>query len=300
VNEATADTPPKVSIANYIELCKPRVVALMVLTAVISMVLASPSGLVSWNIILFGALGIGMAACAGGTVNHLIDRRIDSVMSRTRNRPLPAGRVKPIGAAVMATVLTAGSMYVLFYYINSTTAILSLLTLIGYGGVYTMLLKRTTPQNIVIGGLAGAMPPLLGWSAVTGHIDGTCMLLVLIIFTWTPPHFWALAIHRHKEYEKANIPMLPVTHGIQFTKLNVLLYTLLMISATYLPFAIDMFGLVYFVGLTFLNAGFLYHVIRMYRRNDSIYALKTFHYSIFYLSTLFLLMLVDHYFPILT
>ena len=187
-----------------------------------------------------------------------------------------------------------------WFLYNSQAALLSFLSLVGYAGVYTLLLKRLTPQNIVIGGLAGAMPPLLGWSAVTGHIDGTCLLLVLIIFTWTPPHFWALAIHRHKEYEKANIPMLPVTHGIHFTKVHILLYTLLMIAATYLPFAIDMFGLIYFVGLTFLNAGFLFHVIRMYRRSDSIYALKTFHYSILYLGILFILMLIDHFIPLLT
>ena len=287
-------------IADYIELCKPRVVALMMLTAVVAMLLASPTGLVSWNILFYGTWGISMAACAGGTINHLIDQRIDRIMARTKGRPIPSGRIKPSRAILMAIALTLGSMFILFHFVNTTAAVLSLLTLIGYAGIYTLLLKRATPQNIVIGGLAGAMPPLLGWSAVTGHIDGTALLLVLIIFTWTPPHFWALAIHRHKEYEKANIPMLPVTHGIHFTKLNALLYTLLMIGATYLPFAIDMFGLVYFVGLTLLNGGFLYHVIRMYRNNDSIYALKTFHYSIFYMSTLFLLMLVDHYFPILT
>lgn len=296
MNETTA----KASIINYIELCKPRVVLLMILTAVVSMILASPMEVLPWHVIVFGSLGIGMAACAGAAVNHIIDRRIDSIMYRTKNRPLPSGRVKPLAAIIMAAALSAGSMYVLFYYVNSMTAILSLAALVGYGGVYTLFLKRTTPQNIVIGGLAGAMPPLLGWSAITGTIDGTSLLLVLIIFTWTPPHFWALAIHRHKEYERANIPMLPVTHGIHFTKINVVLYTLLMISATYLPFAIDMFGLIYFIGLTLLNVRFLHHVVRMYRHNDSIYALKLFRYSITYLSLLFALMLVDHYFPILT
>ena len=290
----------KATIGDYIELCKPRVVALMILTAIVAMLLASPTGLVPWSIVIYGALGIGMAACAGGTINHLIDRRIDGIMARTKGRPIPSGRIKPERAILMASLLTGGSMFMLFNFVNSTAAILSLLTLVGYAGVYTLILKRATPQNIVIGGLAGAMPPLLGWSAVTGHIDGTCLLLVLIIFTWTPPHFWALAIHRHKEYEKASLPMLPVTHGIKFIILNILLYTLLMIAVTYLPFAIDMFGLIYFIGLTFLNAGFLYYVVRLYRHNNSIYALRTFHYSIFYMMVLFLLMLVDHYIPILT
>jgi len=263
------------------------------------MLLASPIAVVPWNAIIYGGIGIALSAAAGGTINHLIDRRIDAIMARTKQRPLPSGRVKLSHAIFLATLLTIISMVIMFTLVNSLAAVLTLLTLIGYAGVYTLILKRATPQNIVIGGLAGAMPPLLGWSAVTGHIDGPALILVLIIFTWTPPHFWALAIHRYQEYKDANIPMMPVTHGIPFTKLNILLYTLLMIAVTYLAFAIDIFGLIYLIGITFLNAGFLYHVIRLYRSTDLKPALQTFHYSIIYLGILFLVMLVDHYFPLL-
>ena len=290
----------RVTAGDYLELCKPRVVALMVLTAIVAMLLASPNDNVPWSIIIVASLGISFAAAAGGAINHLIDRRVDAVMARTQNRPIPSGRIKLSYAIVLAASLAIGSMIILFTWVNAIAAILSLLTLIGYAGVYTLILKRATPQNIVIGGLAGAMPPLLGWSSITGNIDGTALLLVLIIFAWTPPHFWALAIYRHKEYESVNIPMMPVTHGIHFTKLHILLYTLLMIAITYFAFAIDMFGLIYFIGLTILNSGFLYRVIQLYRSNDSKYALKTFHYSIIYLGILFLVMLLDHYFPLLT
>lgn len=286
----------QITFGDYLELCKPRVVALMVLTAIVAMLLAIPHGVVPWNIVIYSSLGISFAAAAGGSINHLIDRRIDAIMARTKGRPLPSGRIKLSHAITLASGLTIASMIVMFTLVNTTAAILSLLTLIGYAGVYTLILKRATPQNIVIGGLAGAMPPLLGWSSITGQINGRSLLLVLIIFTWTPPHFWSLAIDRHKEYAKANIPMLPVTHGIPFTKLNILLYTFLMIAITYLAFAIDMFGLIYFAGATILNAGFLYHVIRLYRSKDSMHALKTFRYSIIYLGLLFLVMLADHYF----
>jgi heme o synthase len=290
-----------IRLRDYIELCKPRVITLMVLTAVIAMILACPDGQVpAWDIVVYGGLGIALAAAAGGSINHLIDRRIDAIMARTKQRPIPAGRISLSHAVWLAILLSLSSMLILFLKVNTMVAVLSLLSLMGYAGIYTLILKRATPQNIVIGGLSGAMPPLLGWSAVTGHIDGTGLLLVLIIFTWTPPHFWALAIHRHKEYERANIPMLPVTHGIHFTKINIVLYTLLMFAVTYLAFAVDMFGLVYFFGLTILNGIFLYHVIRLYCSSESKYALKTFHYSIIYLGVLFLVMLVDHGFPILT
>lgn len=280
---------------DYLELCKPRVVALMVLTAIVAMLLASPTGTIPWSIIIYASLGISAAAGAGGCINHLIDRKIDAVMARTKGRPLPTGRIRHSRAVLLATVLSVGSMLIMFTMVNALAAILTLLTLIGYAGVYTLVLKRATPQNIVIGGLAGAMPPLLGWSSVTGSIEASALLLVLIIFTWTPPHFWALAIHRHKEYAQANLPMLPVTHGIRFTKINILLYTFLMIVVTYLAFAINMFGLIYLVGLTLLNAAFLYYVIRLYRGSGVEYALKTFHFSITYLGLLFLLMLADHY-----
>lgn len=289
----------KASITDYLALCKLRVVALMILTTIIGMILASPTGLVPLGILIYGSLGIAMAACAGAVVNHVIDYRIDGIMARTKNRPIPSGRITPSRAIIMASILTLASMLVLFYFVNTTVAVLSLLTLIGYGGVYTLLLKRTTPQNIVIGGLAGAMPPLLGWTAITGQIDAVAWLLVLIIFTWTPPHFWSLAIYRYKEYEKAKIPMLPVTHGIPYTKRSILVYTLLMIASTYLPFVITMFGWVYCVGATLLNAGFLYQVLRLYRHKEPIYTLRSFRYSIFYLAALFIVMLIDHYFLVL-
>ena len=300
MNEVTINAPQSATLQDYIELCKPRIVALMILTAIVAMLLASPSGLVSWQTLVYGTIGIALAAGSGGVMNHLIDSRLDAVMVRTKGRPIPSGRIRPTHAIILAACLGINSMLVLLTLVNATTALLSFLTLMGYAIIYTLFLKRTTPQNIVIGGLAGAMPPLLGWSAVTGHIDGTCLLLVLIIFTWTPPHFWALAIHRHKEYEKANIPMMPVTHGLKYTRLNLLLYTLLMVAVTYLPFAVDMSGLIYLTGVTVLNVGFLIHAIRLYKKEDLKYALATFHYSIFYLTTLFVVLLIDHYFPILT
>lgn len=284
---------------DYLELCKPRVVMLMMLTAIIAMLLASPTGLVSWKILLFGSFGIAFAACSGGVFNHLIDRRIDTIMARTQGRPIASGRIKPGHAFIMGIALALLSMLFLFGFVNTTVAWLSLFTLIGYAGIYTLYLKRATPQNIVIGGLAGAMPPLLGWTAVTGHIDGEALLLVLIIFTWTPPHFWALSIARYKEYAKAKIPMLPVTHGLAFTRLNVLLYTFLMVAVTYLPFAINMTGLIYAIGVTFLNIGFLFQSIRLYCKKQEKDAYKTFKYSIFYLAVLFLVLLLDHYVPLL-
>ncbi len=289
-----------VSLKDYIELCKPRVVALMVLTAVIAMLLASPTGLVSWQTLLYGTLGIAFAGFAGGTINHLIDRKIDMKMARTKGRPIPSGRIKPSHAIALAAILSIASMVILYTLVNPATAYLSLLTLIGYAGVYTLFLKRATPQNIVIGGLAGAMPPLLGWVAVTGHIDGLSLLLVLIIFTWTPPHFWSLSIARAKEYEKANVPMLPVTHGIQYTKLNVLLYGILMVAVTYMPFVVDMSGLIYLAGITLLNGAFMYRAIRLYKNCTNAEAMRNFRFSILYLAVLFLILLVDHYIPLLT
>jgi protoheme IX farnesyltransferase len=280
---------------DHVELCKPRVVALMVLTAWVAMLLASPVNFVAWPLFLFGSLGIAFTACAGGVINHLIDRHVDTMMARTKGRPIAAGRVNPLQAIISALLLGVGGILILATLVNITTAVLSFLSLIGYAGVYTLVLKRATPQNIVIGGLAGAMPPLLGWCAITGQVTGEGLLLVLIIFAWTPPHFWALAIHRHKEYALVNIPMLPVTHGVPFTRLNVLLYTFLMIAITYLPFAIEMSGWFYLIGVTILNVGFLYYVLRLYYEEGTEYALKTFHYSIFYLMVLFIVLLVDHY-----
>ncbi len=287
------------SVGDYIELCKPRVVALLILTAIIAMLLASPTTIIPWKILIFGSLGITMASCSGGVINHLIDRRIDAMMARTQGRPIASGRIKPLHAMIFALLLAIGSMILLISQVNTMTAILSLLALIGYAVIYTLFLKRATPQNIVIGGLAGAMPPLLGWTCVTGYIDPNALLLVLIIFAWTPPHFWALAIYRNKDYAKANIPMLPVTHGLAFTRLFVLLYSILLTAITYLPYVTGMCGLVFLIGVSVLNALFLYHAIRLYKTKMLKHALATFHFSIIYLGLLFITLLIDHYFPVL-
>ncbi len=280
---------------DYYELCKPRVVALMTLTAVVAMFLAAPPGELSWPILCYGSLGITLVAGAGGVVNQLVDRHIDAIMARTQKRPLPAGRVQAWHAWILAGALMFAGMAILLAQVNSLSAWLSLAAMVGYAGIYTLFLKRATPQNIVIGGLAGAMPPLLGWTAVTGHIDSPALLLVLIIFTWTPPHFWALAIHRQADYAKANIPMLPVTHGLALTRHYILLYTLLMIAITYFPFIINAAGLIYALGVSILNGIFLYYAIRIYQNKNPRYAYATFKYSITYLLLLFVLMLADHF-----
>ena len=286
--------PSSLSLRDMVELCKLRVVALMVLTAIIAMFLATPNGFIPWQALVFGSLGISMASCSGGVLNQILDRRIDAVMARTQGRPIPSGRIALKQAIVFAALLAVVGTLLLLIFVNPMVAVLSFLSLIAYGGVYTVFLKRSTSQNIVIGGLAGAMPPLLGWSAVTGQINCAALLLVLIIYTWTPPHFWALAIHRKEEYAKANIPMLPVTHGIAYTKLSIVLYTILMIISTYLPFAIGLSGWIYLVSVMILNVGFLYYVIRLYLGKDNRFALPTFHYSILYLTVLFTVLLLDH------
>lgn len=284
---------------DYLELCKPRVVLLMLLTAIVGMLLAAP-GFVSWGILFFGTLGIALAASSGAVLNHLVDRKIDAKMFRTQQRPIASGRINPQQALIFAIVLGCTGMAILIFWINWTTAILTLLTLIGYAIIYTVFLKHTTPQNIVIGGLAGAMPPLLGWTAVTGQIQYAGWLLVLIIFAWTPPHFWSLAIYRYEDYAKARIPMLPVTHGIKFTKLSILLYTLVLTAVTMLPFVVDMSGMIYFVGVGLLDLGFIYWAVKLMRSNNPKVAMQTFQYSIIYLMLLFVILLMDHYFPILT
>ncbi len=284
----------------YLELCKPRVVALMLLTSLVGMLLATPSFQLSWQAVVLGLIGIALSAGAGATLNHVIDRGIDAKMSRTNRRPIPSGRISSTNALVFSLSMTAISMFILFMWVNSLTAILTFLTLIGYGVIYTVFLKRATPQNIVIGGLAGAMPPLLGWTAVAGQVDYTAILLVLIIFAWTPPHFWALSIYRHKEYMKANIPMLPVTHGIPYTKLHILLYTFLLFAVSLLPFVIDVSGLIYFIAAIVLGLRFIYWAVRLMRSDDPDIPLKMFRYSIYYLGYLFFFLLLDHFFPILT
>jgi len=277
----------------YLELTKPRVIALIMLTAIVGMLLAAPW--IPWQPLFYGSLGIGLTASSAAVINQLVDRRIDAHMGRTQNRPLPTGKITPIRAVTFASSLGVIGMSILFIFVNQLTAWLTFATLIGYALIYTVFLKRATPQNIVIGGLAGATPPLLGWTAVTGDFDYASLLLVLIIFTWTPPHFWALAVARYEEYQKAGIPMLPVTHGIPFTLLCTLLYTLLMIACSLMPYAVGMSGLFYLLMSSILNAGFLYWVIRLYFTQDRIVAIKTFYYSIFYLMLMFIVLLIDHY-----
>lgn len=280
---------------DYLELCKPNVVALMILTSVIGMLLAVP-GMVPLDILLLGNLGIALCAASAAAVNHLVDRHVDLKMARTLNRPVAKGRVEPGQALLFACILGVAGMAILLVYINVLTAWLTLASLVGYAVVYTLFLKRATPQNIVIGGLAGAAPPLLGWAAVTGTIHPHALLLVLIIFAWTPPHFWALALHRKEEYAKADIPMLPVTHGERYTRLHILLYTILMILVTILPYLTGMSGWLYLLGALVLGGGFLYWAIVLLRGKNPDAGMDTFRYSIVYLMALFVVMLVDHYF----
>ena len=285
---------------DYKELTKPNVVLLMILTSAIGMFMAVP-GMVPLHILILGNLGIALCAGAAAAVNHLVDQQVDQKMARTHNRPIAQGRVSNLQAALFALVLGGLGMAVLILWINPLTAWLTLASLVGYAFIYTMFLKRATPQNIVIGGLAGAAPPLLGWTAVTGSIDGHALLLVLIIFAWTPPHFWALAIHRREEYAAAAIPMLPVTHGVAFTKLHILLYTILMFLITLLPYATRMSGPLYLLGAVVLGGGFLYWAVVLMRGKNPDAPMETFKYSIIYLMSLFVVMLVDHYvFPVST
>jgi protoheme IX farnesyltransferase len=279
---------------DYKELTKPNVVALMILTSIIGMFMAVP-GMVPLDILVLGNLGIAMVAGAAAAVNHLVDQRVDQNMARTRNRPLAQGRISTLQATLFALVLGGGGMAILLIWINPVTAWLTLASLVGYAFVYTMFLKRATPQNIVIGGLAGAAPPLLGWTAVTGQVDGHALLLALIIFAWTPPHFWALAIHRKEEYAAVDIPMLPVTHGEAFTKLHIMLYTLIMFLVTLLPFATRLSGPLYLLGAVILGGGFLYWAVELLRNKNPRAPIETFRYSIVYLMALFVVMLIDHY-----
>ena len=279
---------------EYYALCKPKVVYLIVFTAIVGMLLASP-GLVPLDTLFFGALGIGLGAASGAAVNHWVDQRIDALMERTRRRPLPLGQLSSAAALTFAIGLGVSSMLILGFYINALTAILTLVSLVGYAVVYTMFLKRSTPHNIVLGGAAGAAPPILGWTAVTGEINTEALLLFLVIFIWTPPHFWALAIRRRKEYAAAGVPMLPVTHGVQFTKLNILLYTLMLLAVSLLPFLHHMSGLLYLSGALALGIGFVWHAWRLYNTEGDAHSMKTFGYSIFYLSALFVFLLADHY-----
>lgn len=282
---------------DFYELGKPRIVALIVFTAIVGMLLAVP-GMVPVRQFVFGVIGIALAASCASAINHLLDQRTDAAMFRTRHRPLPQGRVTE--GQVIIYVLTLGllSMAILLLLVNTLTAVLTFISLIGYAFIYTGFLKRASPQNIVIGGIAGAAPPVLGWAAVTNHVDPGALLLCLIIFVWTPPHFWALAIHRRDDYAKAGVPMLPVTHGVPYTMLHILLYTILLVMVSVLPWLIGMSGPLYLLGALILGAGFLGRVLVLRFSHDARQPMKTFRYSIFYLTAIFVLLLADHYVPV--
>ncbi|HGM5580360.1 TPA: heme o synthase [Pseudomonas putida] len=279
---------------DYLELTKPKVVVLMLITSLVGMFLATRAG-VPWTVLLFGNLGIGLCAGGAAVVNHVVDRRIDALMARTCKRPVAKGRVAPLPALGFALVLATAGLALLLAFTNPLTAWLTLASLLGYAVVYTGFLKRATPQNIVIGGLAGAAPPLLGWVAVSGHLSAEPLLLVLIIFAWTPPHFWALAIHRKEEYAKAEIPMLPVTHGEHYTKLHILLYSLVLLAVSLLPYTIHMSGPLYLACALLLGLRFVQWAWVLYRGTRPHAAIGTFKYSIAYLFLLFIALLVDHY-----
>jgi len=279
---------------NYYELCKPRVVALIVFTAIVGMVLAVP-GWPSFGTMIAATIGIGLAASSAAAINHLLDRRIDAVMARTRDRPLPTGQLGASQVLTFAFFLGLVSMTILVLWVNVLTAVLTFLSLIGYAVIYTVWLKRATPQNIVIGGAAGAAPPVLGWTAMTGSVDHNALILFLIIYVWTPPHFWALAIHRRREYAAVDIPMLPVTHGVRFTRWHILFYTILLVIVATMPYLTGMSGLLYLSGVTVLNIGFLWYALRLLRESDEGLPMQTFGYSIIYLMVLFIFLLADHY-----
>ena len=280
---------------DFLELTKPRVSLLIVFTAVVGMVLASP-GLVPLPALLFGTVGIALASGSAAAFNHVLDRRIDEQMARTRRRPLPTGHLQMRPAIAFAALLGLLSMLILGLLVNPLTAALTFCSLIGYAMVYTLWLKRATPQNIVIGGAAGAAPPVLGWAAVTNTIDPHALLLFLIIFTWTPPHFWALAIARRDDYAKVGIPMLPVTHGIPYTRLQIVLYTILLVLTTLLPYLTGMSGFIYLGAAIVLNVRFLYYVLALQRGNRPELPMRTFRFSITYLMLLFAALILDHYF----
>jgi protoheme IX farnesyltransferase len=294
VSAAVRHRGARALVREYLELTKPRVVSLIMFTAVAGMFLSTPTGL-PLGPFLFGTLGIALASASAAAINHILDLRFDRGMIRTSHRPLPSGSVSTRAALLFALILGVASMTVLVLWVNVLTAALTFASLIGYSIIYTVFLKHATPQNIVIGGAAGAAPPVLGWTAITGHVAPEALLLFLIIFLWTPPHFWALALYREKEYAKVGIPMLPVTHGREFTQLQILLYTILLVAVTIMPFATHMSGWLYLAGAAILDAGFLYYAVRLYRNYSDELAHKTFRYSINYLAVLFALLLVDHY-----
>jgi protoheme IX farnesyltransferase len=281
---------------NYLELCKPKVVVLLVFTAIVGMLLAVP-GMPPLVNLIYGTLGIGLASSSAAAINHFIDQKADAKMARTQNRPLPSGELNSRNVLVFAGIIGLLAMIILVVFVNMLTAVLTFLSLIGYAVIYTMYLKHMTPQNIVIGGAAGAAPPLLGWCAITGEVHPHALLLFLIIFVWTPPHFWALAVAKQEEYAKAKIPMLPVTHGAEFTRLQIFLYTILLFIVTLLPYLTGMSSLIYLFSALILGFIFIYYAINLMRNKDNKTAMKTFFYSITYLMLMFAALLIDHYFP---
>lgn len=280
---------------DYVTLCKPRVVLLMILTVWAGMYLAAESS-ISWSLWINATVGIALLSGAAATLNHIIDQHVDAVMERTKHRPIAAGRLTTRAAWLFASIQSVVGFLILYLYVNTLTAWLTLLTAIGYSIVYSLYLKRATPQNIVIGGLSGAMPPLLGWTAVSGRMDPAGWLLVLIIFAWTPAHFWALCLHRYDEYKKSSYPMLPVTHGIPFTKTSITFYSLLTVAASLMPYAIGMSGEFYLISVLLLNVGLMTYALKLqFGTSDPLIAIKTFRYSLIYLTGLFLAILLDHY-----
>ena len=294
MNEVCVKAQPRSYLSAYLELCKCRVVSLIMITALVGMCLATVHP-IPLTVLILGNIGIALAASSAAVINHVVDQEIDRKMHRTQRRPLVKGVLSTRHACFFALVLGVLSMFILIYWINVLTAVLTFVTLMGYAVVYTLFLKHSTSQNIVIGGLAGAAPPLLGWVAVTGTVDPQALLLTLIIFVWTPPHFWALAIHRVDDYAKAKVPMLPNTHGIAYTKLNISMYTVLLVVATILPYVIGMLHAVYLWGALLLDAVFVYYVCRLQFSSAVKWPLAVFRYSIMYLFLLFIVMLTDHY-----
>jgi protoheme IX farnesyltransferase len=285
---------PALAWKKYLTLCKPNVVLEMLFTAIVGMLLAVP-GMPPLDTLAYSVAGIALAAASAAAINQFIDRKADAEMRRTENRPLPKGELSSVQVITFAAILGIASMALLVIKVNVLTAVLTFLSLFGYAFIYTVYLKRLTPQNIVIGGIFGATPPLLGWAAMTNQVHPYALLLMMIIFVWTPPHFWALAIARREEYAKVNIPMLPVTHGNEFTRLQILLYTVLLLIVTVLPYLTGMTGLIYLAAALLLGLGFLYLAILMMRRKDNKTAMQTFAYSIVYLTVLFAVLLLDHY-----
>ena len=279
---------------NYLELTKPKVVSMMLITAIVGMLLATPN-IPSFQIMIIALLGIGLCAASAATINQIIDHNIDAGMQRTSGRPLPQGEVSPVNASLFALFLMIMGTIILIYFVNTLTALLTICSLIGYAFIYTVFLKRATPQNIVIGGLAGAAPPLLGWTAITNSIDPNALLLVLIIFVWTPPHFWALAIYRRDDYARESIPMLPVTHGVKFTKLQIILYTILLFIVSLLPYVVLMSGVIYLIASLVLGIIYLYTSFKMYFYDDNDYPMVSFQYSVYYIFLIFAALLLDHF-----